>query len=163
MLLNLGCTTDMLSAQFAEVVKVQLLKLAEPVQLQMVCISSCSTINYGGKPTIELGDIHKERYFNIVNIDKYNAVLGTPFLHSHKVMLNFENEGAVIVDGVQLVKGLCPHWLPLNHNQKTKRPHTKKCKTYTTIAPPKQLVLASKMLCESCVKVMNNGVAQDNF
>ena len=32
-----------------------------------------------------------KEYFNIINIDYYDAILGTPFLRKHKVIINFVN------------------------------------------------------------------------
>ena len=41
------------------------------------------TIKYEGR---EL-----EEYFDIINIDYYDAILGTPFLRKHEVIINFVN------------------------------------------------------------------------
>ena len=32
-----------------------------------------------------------KEYFNIINIDYYDAILGTPFLRKHKVIIDFMN------------------------------------------------------------------------
>jgi hypothetical protein len=142
-LLDSGCTTDMISAEFARVALVQPLKLAEPVQIQMACVGSCSTINYGRRAPVELGSIREERYFDIVNVDRYNIVFRTPFLQTHKVSLDFANKGVVIVDGVKLEKGTCPYQSSQNHDQRAKCPSKAlKHKKYA-IALPEQLAMVT--------------------
>ena len=41
------------------------------------------TIKYEGRESKE--------YFNIINIDYYDAILGTPFLRKHEVIIDFMN------------------------------------------------------------------------
>ena len=54
--------------------------LEQPIALQLACISSRSMINYGTHVTIKIGHEVVEEYFNIENIEHYDAILGTPFL-----------------------------------------------------------------------------------
>lgn len=37
-------------------------------------------------------------YFDVVNIDKYDIIVGTPFMHHNKVLLDFDNK-CVVVNG----------------------------------------------------------------
>jgi len=55
-------------------------KLDDPVGLQLACVGSKSTINYGATSTIIFGDKHIEEYFDVANIDYYDVILGMPFL-----------------------------------------------------------------------------------
>ena len=55
-------------------------KLEDRIGLQLACVSSKSTINYGAMSTIIFGNKHIEEYFNVANIDYYNVILGMPFL-----------------------------------------------------------------------------------
>jgi hypothetical protein len=142
-LLDSGCTTDMISAEFAKVVRIQPIKLAEPVQLQMACVGSRSTINYGGKPTMSIGKLTEKRYFDMVNIDKYDAVLGTPFLRQNKVKLDFEDEGAAVINGERVAIGYRHVKLPAAyHNRNAKSKH-KQRKKYP-IAMPEIAALAQE-------------------
>ena len=52
---------------------------------------SKSVINYGVNMTIKYEGRESKEYFNIINIDYYDAILGTPFLRKHKVMIDFMN------------------------------------------------------------------------
>ena len=51
-----------------------------------------------------LSDLYEGRelkeYFNIINIDYYDAILGMEFLRKHKVIINFMNSCLKIKDKV---------------------------------------------------------------
>ena len=55
----------------------------------MATSGSRSIINFGAKAEIECGDYSQTHYFDIVNLDRYQVVLGTPFLKQHGVILNY--------------------------------------------------------------------------
>ena len=40
-----------------------------------------------------MGDLKQQRYFDVVNLDRYQVILGTPFLKEHKIMLNYAGSG----------------------------------------------------------------------
>ena len=50
------------------------------------------TIKYEGRELKE--------YFDIINIDYSDAILGTPFLRKHKVMINFVNNCLRLTDKI---------------------------------------------------------------
>lgn len=47
-------------------------------------------INYGSEARVHIGPVDAEIYLDIVNIDKYDAIIGTPFMSRHKICLDFE-------------------------------------------------------------------------
>jgi hypothetical protein len=50
-------------------------------------------INYGAMTDIKIGPIHeKDNYVNIVNIDRYDMIIGTPFMRNHGIMLDFSKD-----------------------------------------------------------------------
>ena len=67
--------------------------LEQPIALQLACISSQSMINYGTHATIKLGCKVVEEYFDIVNVEHYNVILGTPFLRKMGIVLDFRSPG----------------------------------------------------------------------
>ena len=71
------------------------IKLEQPIGLQLACMGSKSTINYGAKSTITFGNAHVEEYFDIANIDYYNVILGTPFLRRLNITLDFTSPGVI--------------------------------------------------------------------
>ena len=50
-------------------------------------------INYGTHVTIKLGHKVVKEYFDITNIEHYDAILGTPFLRKMGIALDFRSPG----------------------------------------------------------------------
>ena len=50
-------------------------------------------INYGTHVTIKLSCKVVEEYFNIMNVEHYDAILGTPFLRKMGLVLDFRSPG----------------------------------------------------------------------
>ena len=48
-------------------------------------------INYGVKTRLELGPIKdNDAYMDVVNIDRYDMIIGTPFMRKHGMILDFK-------------------------------------------------------------------------
>ncbi|KAI0360237.1 hypothetical protein OH77DRAFT_1555008 [Trametes cingulata] len=90
-LLDIGSTTELLSNDFARVSECDLIKLENPATLQLGCVGSRSCTNFGTRAPTMLAQFGSDVYFDIVNLDRYDAVLGTPFLRRFGVILDFEN------------------------------------------------------------------------
>ena len=45
--------------------------------------------------TINIGSKVVEEYFNVANVEHYNAILGTPFLRKMGIILDFESPGTI--------------------------------------------------------------------
>ena len=67
--------------------------LEKPIALQLACIGSRSMINYGIHATIKIGCKVVEEYFDIVNVEHYDAILGTPFLRQMGIVLDLRSPG----------------------------------------------------------------------
>ena len=52
-------------------------------------------INYGTHATIKIGCKVVEEYFNIMNIEHYDTILGTPFLRKMGIILDFRSPGII--------------------------------------------------------------------
>jgi hypothetical protein len=63
------------------------------MMLQLTVTGSRSKINYGTWVPIEFGPIQASIYFDIVNIEGYDMILGTPFLWEYGVSPIYENDG----------------------------------------------------------------------
>ena len=50
-------------------------------------------INYGTHVTIKIGCKVVEEYFDIMNVEHYDAILGTPFLRKMGIVLDFRSPG----------------------------------------------------------------------
>ena len=81
------------------VAKVTAVELQEQMTLQLAVTSSHSKINYGTWVLVTFGPIKASAYFDITNIDSYNAILGTPSLWEHGVPPIYNNGGCVMKDG----------------------------------------------------------------
>ena len=57
----------------------------------MAVTGSKSVINYGANATIKYEGRESNKYFDIINIDYYDVILGTPFIRKHEVIINFMN------------------------------------------------------------------------
>jgi hypothetical protein len=88
-LFDTGSTTDSVTPEFAFATKAKTFKLEEQVILQLGCVGSRSKISYGTRVPIGFGGIEDKVYFDLVNIDRYDCIIGTPFMNTHKVCLDF--------------------------------------------------------------------------
>ena len=66
----------------------------------MAVTGSKSVINYGTNASIKYNGQELKEYFDIVNIDYYDAILGIPFLRKHEVMIDFVNNCLRIEDEI---------------------------------------------------------------
>ncbi|KAI0661158.1 hypothetical protein C8Q70DRAFT_932215 [Cubamyces menziesii] len=96
-LFDSGSTTDSVSPEFAFTSGAKRIHLEEQVTLQLGCAGSRSKISYGTRVPIKYGGIQETMYFDIVNLDRYDCVIGTPFMNRHGIILDFERR--VIVAG----------------------------------------------------------------
>jgi hypothetical protein len=71
--------------------------LEQPIALQLACIGSRSTINYGTNTTIKFGRKLYDEYFDIANVEYYDAILGTPVLRKLGITLDFSSPETVRV------------------------------------------------------------------
>ena len=71
-------------------------ELAKPVTLQLGCSGSRSKANIASVSSIEFGSIDVNMYLDIANLDKYDTILGTPFMRKHGIFLDFETQEIII-------------------------------------------------------------------
>ena len=94
-LLDSGCEGVMISPDYVWATGIPTFKLESPVRLQLACVGSKSTISYGARSSIVFGNKHVEEYFDMVNINYYDVILGTPFLRWLGITLDFTGQGAI--------------------------------------------------------------------
>ena len=81
----------MLSPNFITVAKIEPFLPDKPIGIQLAVTGSKSVINYGMNTTIKYKGRELKEYFDIINIDYYDAILGAPFLRKHEVIIDFVN------------------------------------------------------------------------
>ncbi|KIY61951.1 hypothetical protein CYLTODRAFT_362154 [Cylindrobasidium torrendii FP15055 ss-10] len=84
-----GSTSTAVSPAFASISKLQCFALTEPVKLQLGTVGSRSMINYGADAPVGLPGC-ASAYFDVVNIDTYDAIIGASFMRQHKVKMDFQ-------------------------------------------------------------------------
>ncbi|KIJ42177.1 hypothetical protein M422DRAFT_119048, partial [Sphaerobolus stellatus SS14] len=89
--LDSGCEGIMISSDFVRANKLPKFELEKPVILQLACVGSKSTVQYGLTTKILLGNEKYDEYFDIANVDYYDIILGTPFLHQFEILLDFKH------------------------------------------------------------------------
>jgi hypothetical protein len=91
--------TDSLSPDFTWVADLHSFQLIKQVALQLGCIGSRGSINYGVCPTISFTSIKEQPYYlDVVNIDRYDCILSTPFMWKHNIGLDFGNNAIIVHD-----------------------------------------------------------------
>ena len=95
-LFDSGSTTDAISPDFTRVARLPILELENPVTLQLGCSGSRSKINYGSEANVKFASITSDTYLDVANLDKYDSILGTPFMRRHGIILDFETQEIVI-------------------------------------------------------------------
>ena len=88
-LFDTGSTTDSVTPEFAFATKAKTFKLEEQVILQLGCVGSRSKISYGTHVPVNIDQFKDEVYFDLVNIDRYDCIIGTPFMNKYGVSLDF--------------------------------------------------------------------------
>jgi len=91
-LLDSGCTTEAISPEIVQIVGLKVHQLTEQIPIQLGTKGSKSWINHGTKACIKIGIVENYHYFNIINIDRYNVIIGTVFMKQHGIVLDFEKD-----------------------------------------------------------------------
>jgi hypothetical protein len=106
-LFDSGSSADAISPDFAQVSDARVHTLEKPVPLQLGTVGSRASINYGTRTSVELGGRRVDRYYlDVVNIDRYDAILGAPFLREFGVRLDFQSNSVIVGDTV--IEALLP-------------------------------------------------------
>jgi hypothetical protein len=96
-----GSTTTGITPAFAELAKVKVDTLQDPHVLQLGTVGSRSIIKYGAEVQISVANTRSTSYVDIANFDRYEMIIGTPWMRKNKVLLDFDTN-RVIVDGVSI-------------------------------------------------------------
>ncbi|KDQ18282.1 hypothetical protein BOTBODRAFT_641321, partial [Botryobasidium botryosum FD-172 SS1] len=95
-LLDLGSLADFVSTTLADQLKVPLMQLTKQLLVQMAVTGSCLKVNYSTDVNLKYQAIDETQQFDIINLDSYDLILGTPFLYQHKAFIGFSPLWVVI-------------------------------------------------------------------
>ncbi|KAG6858981.1 hypothetical protein C0995_012464, partial [Termitomyces sp. Mi166 len=96
-----GSTTMGIMPQFVHVNAICIHELSEPLMLQLGTVGSRTMVQFSMEVKIRALEHLTKEYVDIANFNRYDMIIGTPFMHKNKVTLNFVNK-KVIVNGMLL-------------------------------------------------------------
>ncbi|KAJ3574749.1 hypothetical protein NP233_g1560 [Leucocoprinus birnbaumii] len=96
-----GSTMTGMTPTFAQIANIRVFELIDPHILQLGTVGSRSTLKYGTNVEIKMGNNNIKTYMDIANFDKYDMVIGTPFMRANSVLLDF-TKNEVVVNGQQI-------------------------------------------------------------
>ena len=88
-LLDSGSVGDFISTTLADQLKLPLQHLLVPLPCQLAATGSRTMITSFTIVDFDFQDISERRRFEIMNIESYDLILGTPFLFQHRVSVGF--------------------------------------------------------------------------
>ncbi|KAG7093847.1 hypothetical protein E1B28_007486 [Marasmius oreades] len=97
-LFDSSCTLECLSPGVMRLANVKIHQLAEQHLLQLGTVGSRPKFNYGTIVNTEYLTIQDKTYFDIINIDQHDAIVGTYFMQKHGIQLDFKND-QILVNG----------------------------------------------------------------
>ena len=95
-LLDTGSMADFLSTTVVDQLRLPRVTYEKPLGIQLAVHGSRSKINCGTTVRFQYQSVNCDRTFNIVNLDNYDAILGTPFLYQHQVAIGFNPSRMII-------------------------------------------------------------------
>ncbi|CAD6892479.1 unnamed protein product [Tilletia caries] len=95
-LFDSGSTADIISGSFVDLHKISSFKLKEPSPLQLAITGSRGKINRACLAKVTHGACQQQgRYFDILSIDRYDAILGTSYLKDYGAMLDISTNDII--------------------------------------------------------------------
>lgn len=95
-LLDSGSLGDFISSTLADQLAVKRKNLDSPLSLQLAVQGSRSKVNSVATVKLRYQGIDEERTLDVININSYDLILGTPWLFQHQVCLGF-NPGRIVI------------------------------------------------------------------
>ena len=95
-LVDTGSLGDFMSTMLADQLKVKKSMLDTPLGLQLAVQGSRSKINLTTEARLQYQGIDDQHHFDIINLNSYDIILGTPWLYQHDVCVGF-NPAQIII------------------------------------------------------------------
>ena len=95
-LLDSGSLGDFMSSTLADQLGIKKEPLIVPLALQLDVQGSRSKVNSITTAQLKYQDINERRTFDIINLNSYDLILGTPWMHQHKICIGFNPARVVI-------------------------------------------------------------------
>ena len=88
-MIDTGNTGNFIGPAFATVTCLRTFPLEQQLTLQLGCMGSRSKITHGARAQLAIGAFSAQIYFDIANIDRYDCILGIPFLWQNTAVVDF--------------------------------------------------------------------------
>jgi hypothetical protein len=99
-LIDTGSMLDAITPKLTELSKQKLFEFSESLPLQLGCKGSHSKTSFGAESELKLGPIDHPHYWDVVNLDKYDAILGTLAINKYSIVADPANGRILIKDHV---------------------------------------------------------------
>ncbi|KAF9256427.1 hypothetical protein L218DRAFT_804977, partial [Marasmius fiardii PR-910] len=87
---------DAISPDFTRAAKIKVFRLENPVTFQLGTKGSRSRVTYGCVSKYSITSaretVSDKEYFDVANVDRYDAVVGTVFMRRHGIVVDFEDD-----------------------------------------------------------------------
>ena len=101
-LLDSGSLSDFVSTTLVDQLRLRMDVLKSLLNLQPAVSGSHSKVKATVTARVDYQDIHGDRTFDVINLDSYDMILGTPFLYQHQVLLGFNPAQVTVRSNVSL-------------------------------------------------------------
>ena len=98
-MIDTGSTGNFLSPTFATVTHVATFPLEQQLTLQLGCVGSRLKITHGARAQLSIRAFSAHVYFDVANIDRYDCILGIPFLQQNAAVVDFGTQKLHIGQG----------------------------------------------------------------
>jgi hypothetical protein len=95
-LLDSGSLGDFMSSTLADQLQVDRKTLDVPLALQLAVQGSRSRVNTVATVQLQYQNIKENRTFDVINLNNYDLILGTPWMHQHQICIGFNPARVVI-------------------------------------------------------------------
>ena len=95
-LLDSGSLGDFMSSTLADQLGIKKELLEVPLALQLAVHGSRSKVNSVVTAQLRYQDINEKRTFDVINLNSYDLILGTPWMHQHQICIGFNPARVVI-------------------------------------------------------------------
>ena len=91
-----------MSLTLVEQLQLECVMLEKLLTIQLAIQGSQLKVNFGVKVHFQYQGMDYTCYFNIINLQSYDMILGTPFLYQHQVMVGLNSPRVVLGSKVPL-------------------------------------------------------------
>lgn len=99
-LLDSGSLGDFISSTLVDQLSVKRETLESPLALHLAVQGSRSKVNARATVNLKYQEVNETRTFDIINLNNYDVILGTPWMYQHELCLGF-NPARVVIGRVE--------------------------------------------------------------